>query len=152
MVINGRNGVAGIFGGGLVNASDVTVTNSQISGHDKVGGIAALLLDDRTIKNATVTADSDSETTYKIYSDDGLAGGIVGMDLGLVKDSKVENITVETACGASPTEDTVEEDEGGAPEGFSPGNHGESIAIHGFFLNPAVNCTIENVTIINADE
>ncbi|MBR2703843.1 MAG: leucine-rich repeat protein [Clostridia bacterium] len=141
-------GVGGVYGGGLINVSNVTITNPIIKGlgdFSCVGGIAGIIVDANTITGVTVTADN---TTSKIYSNY-IASGIAAVDNGFIKDSAVSNITVQSPMGEEESTETGDDD---VVDVINMGGAGAASAIHSLYVNDAENCTAENVTVVHSAE
>lgn len=168
------NSSTGIVGGvvGLVEANNVTITNSNIkditaTGKYAVGGIlgcGTAKIDNCTVANPIINANSErgvagsavgiavegselsnigiiseGEGNYGVFSD-GLAGGIVAMNAGSLKDSSVSNITVKTTIENVPASD---EDE---YVSIYSGMCADAIQVK--YIDMYVNCTHENVNVI----
>lgn len=164
--ITGSNVIGGVIGSGLTQMTDVTLKNPIIiakNGTQKAiaGSVAGISTETSQISNIKVTADTDTDETYGVFSDY-IAGGLIGINSGdSFTDSSVENITVKTnAKGNGASIDIDDLKEGATDEikdkidassdniiDISQGNSVISDTVV-WFIKAAVNCIANNVIII----
>lgn len=123
----GKYAVGGIIGCGNVKIDNCTVTNPIINANSErgiAGSVAGIALEGSELSYISVTA--EGEGNYGVLSN-GLAGGIVAINSGALKESSVSNITVETTMEGEPA---------------------SADAIQVQYLDMYVNCTYENVNVI----
>ena len=126
------------------------------TGDAAVGSAVGISCENSELSNITVTADTDTEKTYGVFSDF-VAGGIIGINSSKsLKDSTVDNITVKTTykgggAGIQAPDSSVEGSENidmSDSVEVNLGNFTYISEIVGQYINNAINCVFNNVTVI----
>ena len=155
----GNYAVGGILGCGGTLMNNCEVHNSIFTaktGDAAVGSAVGISCENSELSNITVTADTDTEKTYGVFSDF-VAGGIIGINSSKsLKDSTVDNITVKTTykgggAGIQAPDSSVEGSENidmSDSVEVNLGNFTYISEIVGQYINNAINCVFNNVTVI----
>ena len=163
---DGNYALGGILGCGSADINNATVTDMDTSfdgdnvaenKNTVVGGIAGIATEQSTISNATVTnTEATTGEPAKVIKSNYLAGGIAGICSGIIKDSKVENVTVESTAEVPelPEEDidAPADPSQGTPEeaAIVDGNiYNKALAVAAQYLQEFTNVIVRNVTVVN---